>query len=63
MMKPWSKPISGWKLQCESDSSEAFTRYEAYYKMYNRRFDSRSIVLINGFAKIGVSIFVIAILF
>jgi hypothetical protein len=59
-MKPWTKPVPGWKLKCESDSSEAFTRDEAYYKMYNRRFDLRSIELDNGLGDIGILIFVLA---
>jgi hypothetical protein len=27
VMKPWTKPISGWKLECESTSA---TRLEAF---------------------------------
>jgi hypothetical protein len=40
VMKPWTKPVSGWKLECESKGE---TRLKAFEKFYNMSFDSANI--------------------
>jgi hypothetical protein len=34
VLKPWSRPIYGWKLECENDPSK--TRAEAFKKIFNK---------------------------
>ena len=37
----WSKPVPGWKLECEEGT---MTRQRAFTSFYNKKFDSKYIV-------------------
>jgi hypothetical protein len=50
-MKPWTKSISGWKLECETTSA---SRLDAFGQFYNVRFDSANITQNKYFLLTGV---------
>ena len=62
IMKPWSKPIAPWKLQCET-GTDPFTRQIAYDKLYGKRFDSKGIVQHLNFGVIGAVMIAFTIFF
>ena len=62
-MYPWTKPISPWKLECETDAVNPITRQDAYDRLYNQRFDSKGIVQNLRFMTIGSALIAIGIFF
>jgi len=60
LLKPWSRPLAGWSLECES---EGLTRLQAFTDIYSKKFDSKSTTQHLGFMAIGVCAIAFAIFF
>lgn len=62
IMKPWSKPIAPWKLECET-ATDPITRLDVYNKLYGKRFDSKGIVQHMSFTTLGVVLIIFGVVF